>query len=92
MTHVVIYNCGRWVNLVEGKRVATILGEYFGSWKKPKVFFSNGAKDLACKVQSFSGNTIQCYPNKAIVTGTYGVKVIVGKTLKGKRMADITVP
>ena len=80
------------VALVDGKKVATILGDYFGNTKKPKVFMHNGTKDLSCKVISTEGTEIQCYPNKSVVTGTYTVKVIVGKILVGERVLDITMP
>jgi hypothetical protein len=80
------------VGLVDGKRIATIRGNYFGNTKKPKVYMNDGAKDLSCKVTSTEGTEIQCYPNKSVVTGTYTVKVIVGKILIGERVLDITIP
>lgn len=80
------------VALVDGKRVVTIQGEYFGSWKKPKVYFNNGTKDLSCKVISTANTEVRCYPHKSVVTGTYTVKVIVGKVLMGQRVLDITMP
>lgn len=80
------------VALVDGKKVATILGDYFGYSKKPKVYMHNGTTDLSCKVISTEGTEIQCYPNKSVVTGTYTVKVIVGNVLKGERVLDISMP
>ena len=80
------------VNLVDEKKVATIQGDYFSSTKKPKVFLNNGTKDLSCKIFTFSGTRITCSPNKAVVTGRYTVKVIVGKVLEGDGVFDITVP
>lgn len=77
------------VGIVDGKKVVTIVGRYFGSRKKPKVYLNDGTKDFACKVKSFTDATIQCYPHKAFATGTYTVKVIVGNTLKGEAITDI---
>ena len=80
------------VNLVDEKKVATILGNYFSATKKPKVLMNNGEKDLSCKVLSFSGTQLTCSPKKTVVTGRYTVKVIVGNVLKGEGVFDITVP
>ena len=80
------------VALLEGKRVATIQGDYFGSTKKPKVSMNDGTKDLSCKVISFTDTEIKCNLNKLVINGTYTVKVIVGNTLTGERVLTITVP
>jgi hypothetical protein len=80
------------VDMVEGKRVATILGNYFGYTKKPKVYFNNGTKDLSCKVTSTAGTEIRCYPHKSVVTGTFTVKVVVGNILRGERAIHIIMP
>jgi hypothetical protein len=80
------------VAMVDGKKVATILGDYFGYTKKPKVYMNDGIKDLSCKVISTKGTEIRCYPHKSIDTGTYTVKVIVGKILLGERVLVITIP
>jgi hypothetical protein len=80
------------VALVDEKRVVTIQGDYFGYTKKPKAYMNDGVKDLPCKVVSFTGTEIQCYPHKSVVSAMYTVKVIVGKILIGERVLNITMP
>jgi hypothetical protein len=72
------------IALVDEKRMVTIQGDYFGNTKKPKAYMNDGIKDLPCKVVSFTGTEIQCYPHKSVVNATYTVKVIVGKVLAGE--------